>query len=156
MLDWNDLRHFLAVAREGSTLAAARALRVNQSTVHRHLSALEKELGCKLVERHPTGYRLTELGKELRVHAERMEESAAALERHIAASEKGMTGPIRVTCSTAVGHRLMKSDLLDRFNARYPRLKIELIMTERLVDLSKGEADIAIRGGEPTDEVPDR
>lgn len=152
MLDWNDLRHFLAVAREGSTLAAARALRVNQSTVHRHLSALEKELGCKLVERHPTGYRLTELGKELREHAERMEESAAALERHIAASEKGMSGPIRVTCSTAVGHRLMKSELLDRFKALYPRLKIELIMTERLVDLSKGEADIAIRGGEPTDE----
>ena len=156
MFDWNDLRHFLAVAREGSTLAAASALRVNQSTVHRHVSALEKELGCKLVERHPTGYRLTELGRELQVHAERMEESAAALERHIAASEKGMKGPIRVTCSTAVGHRLMKSGLLDRFNARYPRLKVELIMTERLVNLSKGEAEIAIRGGEPTDEVPDR
>ena len=152
MLDWDDLRHFLAVAREGSTLAAARALRVNQSTVHRHLSALEKELGCKLVERHPTGYRLTKLGRELKVHAERMEESAAALERHIAASEKGMKGSIRVTCSTAVGHRLMKSGVLDRFNARYPRLKVELIMTERLVNLSKGEADIAIRGGDPTDE----
>jgi DNA-binding transcriptional LysR family regulator len=152
MLDWNDLRHFLAVAREGSTLAAARTLRVNQSTIQRHLSTLEKELGCKLVERHPTGYRLTKLGKELKVHAERMEESAADLERHVAASEKGMTGPIRVTCSTAVGHRLMKSGLIDRFEARYPRLNIELIMTERLVDLSKGEADLAIRGGEPRDE----
>jgi DNA-binding transcriptional LysR family regulator len=61
-LDWNDLRYFLAVAREGSTLAAARALRVNQSTVHRRLVALEKLLGCALAERHPTGYRLTELG----------------------------------------------------------------------------------------------
>jgi DNA-binding transcriptional LysR family regulator len=52
MFDWNDLRHFLAVAREGSTLAAARKLRVNQSTVHRRLAALEKALGCSLVERH--------------------------------------------------------------------------------------------------------
>jgi DNA-binding transcriptional LysR family regulator len=102
--------------------------------------------------RRTTGYRLTELGRELQAHAERMEENAAALERHIAASEKGMTGPIRVTCSTAVGHRLMKSGHLDRFSARYPTLKVELIMTERLVNLAKGEADIAIRGGEPTDE----
>jgi DNA-binding transcriptional LysR family regulator len=152
MFDWNDLRHLLAVAREGSTLAAAKALRVNQSTVHRHLAALEKDLGCKLVERHPTGYRLTELGRQLQVHAERMEEGAAALQRHIASSDKGMIGCIRMTCSTAVGHRLMKSGLLGRFNKRYPGLKIELIMTERLLSLSKGEADVAIRGGEPTDE----
>ena len=120
------------------------------------MSALEKDLGCKLVERHPTGYRLTELGKELQVHAERMDESAAALARHIASSAKGMTGCIRVTCSTAVGHRLMKSGILDRFSARYPGLKVELIMTERLADLSKGEADIAIRGGEPSDEIAGR
>lgn len=152
MYDWNDLRHFLAVAREGSTLAAAKVLRVNQSTVHRHVSALERDLGCKLVERHPTGYRLTDLGKELRTYAERMDDSAAALERHVASSAKGMTGCIRVTCSTAVGHRLMKSGLVDRFTARYPGLKVTLIMTERLADLSKGESDIAIRGGEPTDE----
>jgi hypothetical protein len=99
MLDWNDIRHLLAVAREGSALAA-RALRVNQSAVDRHLSAIERELGCKLVGRHPTGYRLTELGKELKMHAERMEESAAALKRHIAASEKDMTGPIRLTWSS--------------------------------------------------------
>jgi DNA-binding transcriptional LysR family regulator len=153
MYDWNDLRHFLAVAREGSTLAAAKVLRVNQSTVHRHVSALERDLGCKLVERHPTGCRLTDLGKDLRAYAERMDESAAALERHVASSAKGMTGCIRVTCSTAVGHRLMKSGLVDRFSERHPGLKIALIMTERLADLSKGEADIAIRGGEPSDEA---
>lgn len=152
MFDWNDLRHFLAVARQGSTLAAAKALRVNQSTVHRHLAALEKALGCKLVERHPTGYRLTELGRQLQLHAERMEEGAAALQRHIASCDKGMVGCIRMTCSTAVGHRLMKSGLLDTFGKQHPHLKIELVMTERLLDLSKGEADIALRGGEPTDE----
>jgi DNA-binding transcriptional LysR family regulator len=152
MLNWNDLRHFLAVAREGSTLAAAKALRVNQSTVHRRLAALEKDLGCRLVERHPTGYRLTDLGRQLRTHAERMEENAGALERLVLASNKGMSGCIKLTCSTAVGHRLMKSGLLDAFCARHPELRIELLMTERLLSLSKGEADIAIRGGEPKDE----
>jgi DNA-binding transcriptional LysR family regulator len=152
MFDWNDLRHLLAVAREGSTLAAARFLRVNQSTVHRRISALEKHLGCKLVERHPTGYRLTDLGHELRAYAERMDEDAAALERHVASSAKGMTGCIRVTCSTAVGHRLMKSGLLDRFSERYPGLKVTLIMTERMANLAKGEADVAIRGGDPGDD----
>jgi DNA-binding transcriptional LysR family regulator len=153
MFDWNDLRHFLAVAREGSTLAAARKLRVNQSTVHRRLAALEKALGCSLVERHPTGYRLTELGHQLRSHAERIEEGVGAFQRLIAASDRGMVGRIRMTCSTAVGHRLMKSGLFDAFNNRHPGLTVELVMTERLLSLADGEADVAIRGGVPTDET---
>lgn len=153
MFDWNDLRHFLAVAREGSTLAAARKLQVNQSTVHRRLAALEKALGCSLVERHPAGYRLTELGAQLRSHAERIEDDVGALQRHIAGSDRGMIGRIRMTCSTAVGHRLMKSGLLDAFSKRYPGLKVEVIMTERLLSLADGQADVAIRGGVPTDET---
>ena len=63
-----------------------------------------------------------------------------------------MIGRIRMTCSTAVGHRLMKSGLFDAFNRRQPGLKVELVMTERLLSLSGGEADVAIRGGVPTDE----
>ena len=62
MFDWNDLRYLLAIAREGSTLAAAKALGVSQPTVQRRLAALEERIGRKLVEHHPTGYRLTELG----------------------------------------------------------------------------------------------
>ncbi len=58
MFDWNDLRYFLAVARTGSTIAASKALGVNQSTVQRRLAILEESVGCKLVERHPTGYQL--------------------------------------------------------------------------------------------------
>ena len=60
MFDWNDLRYFLAVAQHGSTLAAARALKVNQSTVQRRLTEFEQRIGRPLVRRHPTGYRLTE------------------------------------------------------------------------------------------------
>ena len=153
MFDWNDLRHLLAVAREGSTLAAARILRVNQSTVHRRLAALEKALGCAIVERRPTGYRLTEVGKQLRSYAERIENEAIALQRHAAASDRGMVGRIRMTCSTAVGQRLMKSGLLDGFGRRHPGLNVELIMTERLLSLSNGDADVAIRGGQPRDDA---
>ena len=153
IFDWSDLRYFLAVAREGSSLAAARVLRVNQSTVHRRLAELEKRLGCALVERHPTGYRLTESGKELQPYAERVEEAAGALQRHAATFDKGMKGTVRLTCSTAVAHRLMKSELLEEFHRRYPGIKVELLMTERVLDLSKGEADIAIRGGEAREEA---
>ena len=152
MFDWNDLRYFLAIARERSTLAAATALGVNQSTVQRRLVALEKHLGCALIERHPTGYRLTELGESLLPHAEIVEQAASSLQRHVASFDKGMRGTIRLTCSTAVAHRLMKSGVLDVFHTRYPGLKVELLMTERFLDLSKGEADVAIRGGEPGDQ----
>jgi DNA-binding transcriptional LysR family regulator len=153
IFDWSDLRYFLAVAREGSSLAAARVLRVNQSTVHRRLAELEKRLGCPLVERHPTGFRLTEYGKELQPYAERVEEAASAFQRHAATFDKGMKGTVRLTCSTAVAHRLMKSQLLEEFHRRYPGIKVELLMTERVLDLSKGEADIAIRGGEAREEA---
>ena len=65
MFDWNDLRYFLAIAHQGSTGAAARALGVNQSTVQRRLRTLEKGLGCVLAERHAAGYRLTAHGQIL-------------------------------------------------------------------------------------------
>lgn len=150
-LDWNDLRYFLAVAREGSTLAAARVLRVNQSTVHRRLAALEKLLSCALAERHPTGYRLTELGRQLQSHAEKVDASVGAFQRHVMALDKRMMGNIRLTCPTGAGHLLMTSQVLDSFHRRHPNLKVELLMTDRFVDLSKGGADIAIRGGQPKD-----
>jgi DNA-binding transcriptional LysR family regulator len=150
-LDWNDIRYFLAVAREGSTLAAARTLRINQSTVHRRLVALEKLFGCALAERHPTGYRLTELGKELRSYAEKVEDSVDALQRHVMSFDKSIKGTVRLTCPTGMGHLLMKSRVLDNFHSRHPELKVELLMTDRYFDLSKGEADVALRGGQPTD-----
>src|SRR6476620_7303982 len=106
MLDWNDVRHFLAVARHGSTLAAAKALGVNQSTVHRRLCELERRLGRRLVDRHPTGYRLTEVGKDLRALAERMETAAQDFERRAASSDADLIGTVRVTCPETVGYRI--------------------------------------------------
>jgi len=153
VFDWNDLKLFLAFARNGSTLAAAKALGVNQSTVHRRLAALEECLGRRLVERHLTGYRLTALGEELRPYAERVEEAAAAFERHLASCDQELTGKIRVTCPAAVADRLARTPLIDAFHARYPDLRVELVMSERFLDLAKGEADIAIRAGKSPDDA---
>lgn len=151
MLEWSDLRHFLAVARSGSTLAAAKVLAVSQSTVLRRISALESQLGRGLVQRHATGYRLTKLGAELRPFAERMEECVADLERHVAAGNPDLVGKVRVACPATAAHRIMKSGLLDAFQARHSGLRVEFVMTEEFVDLAKGEADLAIRQGAPQD-----
>ena len=151
MLDWNDLRHFLAVAHHGSTIAAAKVLGVNQSTVHRRLCELERQLGRRLVERHPSGYRLTPVGEELRPLAERIETAVQDLERRAVSSDADLVGTVRVTCPETVGYRMMKTPLLDAFRRRYPGLRIELLMVDRVLDLAKGEADIAFRTAPPQD-----
>jgi DNA-binding transcriptional LysR family regulator len=151
VFNWDDLRYFLAVARAGSTLAAAKALGTSQSTVHRRLAELEARIGRSLVTRKPTGYRLTELGEHLLPFAERVEEASATFERQLLATNSELTGTIRVTCASTLADRLARSPLIDAFHARYPDLRVELVITDRLLDLSKGEADIAIRLGEPHD-----
>lgn len=148
MFDWNDLRHFLAVARHGSTLAAAKALGVSQSTVHRRMDELERRVGRQLVTRNPTGYKLTELGEDLVTYATRVEEAALAFQRRIAAADTSLTGSVRVTCPEPVGIRLMQSTLLAKFSERFPGLRVEFVMSDKLLDLDKGEADVALRATE--------
>jgi DNA-binding transcriptional LysR family regulator len=145
VINWDDLKYLLAVARNGSTLAAGKVLGTSQSTVQRRLDALERQLGRQLVARHQTGYRLTELGKRMQAYAEGVEQAVAAFERGLAASDDKITGSVRVTCPEAVGYRLMRSPLIETFNQRYPELRVEFIMSDRLLDLAKGEADVAIR-----------
>jgi DNA-binding transcriptional LysR family regulator len=149
MFDWNDLKYFLAVASAGSTLAAAKSLRVNQSTVHRRLQELERRLGCELVRRHPTGYRLTELGEYVRAHATRVEAAAADFERSVSAKSSETRGTVKVTCPEALGSRLIGARLIEKFNARYPDVRIEFVMSDSILELGTGEADIAIRAKRP-------
>jgi DNA-binding transcriptional LysR family regulator len=153
MFDWDDLKHFLAFARNRSMLAAAKALGVNQSTVQCRLSELERRLGYQLIERHLGGYRLTELGEQLRPHAEGVEGAVAAFERQLASCDKELTGKPRVTCPTTVAQRFARSPLIEAFQARYPGLRVELVISDQYLDLSKGEADIAIRVGQSADET---
>ena len=152
-LGWDDLRYFLAFARAGSMQAAATTLGVNQSTVQRRIAELEGQIGRRLVERHLSGYRLTELGEELRPASEDVEAAVAAFERRLAACDKGLTGTVRLTCGSSVADRLRRTPLIDTFHARYPGLRVELVISDRHLDLSKGEADIAIRLGESWDEA---
>lgn len=152
MFDWNDLRHFLAVARHHSTLAAGRALKLSQSTVQRRLAELERRIGRQLVKRHPTGYRLTELGEEMLPYAERVEQAVLAFEQHLDAAKRDVLGVIRVTCPEPLVFRITQSSLLDRFHARYPGLRVEFVMSDKYLDLTKGEADVALRSGDTTDD----
>ena len=151
MFDWDDLRYFLAVARHGSTLAAARALKVNQSTVQRRLTELERRIGRKLARRHASGYRLTDLGREMVAHAEGVERAALAFEQHLGQTGRDAVGVIRVTCPEPIVFRITQSSLLDRFHARYPQFRVEFVMSDKYLDLSKGEADVALRSGDTDD-----
>jgi DNA-binding transcriptional LysR family regulator len=149
MFDWNDLRCFLAIARNGSIGTAAKALGVNQSTVQRRLRALEAGLNCALAERQPEGYRLTAHGQQLLSYAERVEGAVSALQRQSTTLDNKATGHVKLTSLVTIGQRIIKSGLLDQFHSHHPDITVELIMEQRALDLSKGEADIAIRGGNP-------
>lgn len=152
MFDWNDLRYLLAVARQGSTLAAARELGVNQSTVHRRIAELERRLALRLVHRHPTGYRLTEIGEQLLPVFAGVEESVAELRRAVLGLQHELAGTVRLTCPEPVLSRIVASGFVDRFHDRYPGLRIEFVIGDRFVDLSAGDADVAFRSGEGSDE----
>jgi len=154
MFDWNDLTYFLAVARHGSTIAAGKALGLSQSTVHRRLSELERRLGHKLVTRHTTGYRLTAFGEALLPYAEHVEAAIKALERHVGDAAHDVAGIIRVTCPEPIVYRM--TALIDRFHAKHPTLRVEFVTSDRYLDLSKGEADVAFRSGDTDDELVGR
>lgn len=154
MFDWNDLKYFLAVARHGSTIAAGKALRTSQSTVHRRLSALEKGIGRKLVTRAATGYCLTDFGKELRPYAECIEAAVRDLERRVTDKEGDRSGVIRVTCPEPIVNRMMP--LIERFHTLHPKLRVDFVMSDRYLDLAKGEADVAFRSGDTDDELVGR
>ena len=152
MFNWDDLRHLIAVSREGSTLAAARSLGVNQSTVHRRLAELEKGIGLTLMKRYPSGYRLSELGETLIDHVLGVETAVATLEQKVQALKLDLKGVIRLTCPEPTVPRIMATGLFDRFHARYPELQVEFVTSDRYLDLNKGDADVAFRSGEPVDD----
>ena len=154
MFDWNDLKYFLAVARHGSTIAAGKALGASQSTVQRRLVELETRIDRKLVIRTPDGYRLTDVGQDLLPYAERIETMVRDLERHVTDAGYDDSGVIRVTCPEPIVQRM--TPLIARFHASHPTLRVEFVMSDRYLDLSKGEADVAFRSGDTDDELVGR
>lgn len=146
MLNWNDLKYFVATAQSGSTLGAARVLKVNQSTVQRRLVELEDRLKLRLVERLPSGYRLTPEGKAVLESAEAVADAIARFERNCAEAAHAST--LRLTCPESIADRLARSGILARFEAKHPSLRVEFVLADRYVDLAKGEADVAFRSGD--------
>ena len=141
--DWNDLRYFLAIHREGTLAAAARRLRVQHSTVGRRLESLEKALGASLFTRTPDGFLITEAGAAILALAENAERSLTAIEQRVAGTDERLAGVVRVTTSEALSGFLVRH--LAELHTRHPGLIVEVLSGNRSFDLSRGEADIALR-----------
>jgi DNA-binding transcriptional LysR family regulator len=151
MFSWDDLKPFLAVARTGSALAAAKSLGVNQTTVARRLAALEEALGERLFERQQSGAQLTDAGQELMAPAERVEAAALALEEKITARRRRLSGVVRVSAAESTANILL-TPALASFREQHPDIAIEMHVDDRPDDLNGDEADVAIRAGQkPTD-----
>lgn len=149
MTDWDDIRLFLELAREGSLSAAARRLKVDHSTVARRVTALEKRLDLRLFDRLARGYVLTEEGEALLGTAERMETEALALQRQ-ASGRPALQGDVRVSTSPMLASLFLAPRLAD-FRISHPDIRIALSGNNRVVDLSRREADIALRLTKPSE-----
>ncbi|OJY23032.1 MAG: LysR family transcriptional regulator [Myxococcales bacterium 68-20] len=144
MLDWDDLRFFLALSRHGTMSAAARSLRVAQPTVGRRIAAFEKRLGARLFTRSPTGWALSPTGRRLLAHAERIEHEILAAETVAAGRDEGLEGKIRVTASEWLVRSVL-GPALAPFAALNPGLTLDIIADARHLNLARREADLAVR-----------
>jgi DNA-binding transcriptional LysR family regulator len=146
MLDWDDLKTFLAISRHGTLSAAARALKVSQTTMGRRLDHLHGRAGATLLDRTPTGFRLTSTGAAILGEVERMEDAALSLERTISGEDQRLEGLVRVTTVDALAAHILTAGLKPLRDA-HPGIVIEMITDNRSLSLARREADIAVRLG---------
>ncbi|EJL84823.1 transcriptional regulator [Herbaspirillum sp. CF444] len=156
---WELYRSFLAVLNEGSLSAAARSLGLTQPTIGRHVDALEQAVGFALFTRSQHGFMPTEAALSLQPYAESLASTTAALMRAASAhggkdaSARGIVrGTVRITASEVVGAEILPS-ILVRLKRAHPELVVELALSNRVEDLLRREADIAVRMLRPTQEV---
>lgn len=155
-MDWDDLKILLALSRKGSARAAAQQLGVANSTVTRRLDDMERDLGARLFDRTPEGYRITQVAEDLLPVAENVEEMLLAAEREVSGKDRELKGLIRLTLPTATGLSVLMRRLA-RFADDYPGIELEIITSADSLDLGRREADIAIRlfraGNSPPDNL---
>ena len=151
MFNWDDVRYFLTLHRQGTLAAAGAALALDPTTVGRRLVKLEEGLGARLFDRTPTGYVLTEAGHRLLPRAERIEREALGVERDVAGEDQKLEGVVRLTATEMLTTRFIAPHLR-RFRERYPEIQLELHCTNLDVNLARREADIALRLARPTQE----
>ncbi len=143
-MDWDDLKIFLAVARMGSVRGAAVELDVNQSTVSRRIAAFEKSIGHQLFEKQPTGYLITSAGEEILANVERIEEEVSAISRQLFRRQPDLSGPLKVALPVPLAINFLMPEIA-RFTTKYPSIHLDLAVSSGNTNLSKREADIAIR-----------
>lgn len=144
MIDWDDVRYFLAVARGGSVRAAAEQLGVNHSTVIRRVAQLEERLGAQMFEKLPSGYRLTDAGEDVLEFADQMKASSQQLETRVFGRDQGVRGLLRVTLPPFLATHLLMPDFAE-FARLHPDIEIEVLSTGEVANLTNREADVAVR-----------
>jgi DNA-binding transcriptional LysR family regulator len=144
MIDWDDVRYFLAVARGGSVRAAAERVGVNHATVLRRIGQLEERLGAQMFEKLPSGYRLTEAGEEVLEFADQMEASSHLLETRVFGRDQSVRGLLRITMPPPLATHLLMPDLAD-FARLHPDIEMEILPSGELANLTNREADVALR-----------
>ena len=149
-MNWDDVRVFLAVARAGQILGAARRLGLNHATVSRRVAALEEALGAKLFQRLTTGTELTPAGQRFLPVAERMETDMIAVRADLASEGDEIAGPVRIGAPDGFGVAFLASRL-GELTARHRDLTIQLVPVPRSFSLSRREADIAITVERPAE-----
>ena len=144
MIDWDDVRFFLAIARGGSVRAAAKQLGVNHATMLRRVAHLEGRLGAQLFERFPSGYRMTGAGEEVLGLAEQMEASSNKLEARVLGRDQDVRGLLRVTMAPTIATHLLMPDFAE-FTRLHPEVEMSILSQDEPVNLTNREADVAIR-----------
>jgi len=147
-MEWDDLKHFLAVARSGSLTEAARALKASAATVGRHIEALETRLGARLFEHRSTGYVLTELGRSIMIRAEQAEAAVLAVEREVQGVDRRLSGKVRVATTEDIS-AMVVVPALPEFRAQHQGIEIEILGRIDLSNLTRRDADIALRTVRP-------
>ena len=148
MYDWNDLRYFLELSRQGKLVRAAARLHVDHTTVSRRITALEKQLDVRLFDKSPSGYQLTDAGQRLLPLAEQIESASHRLYQDIAGKDARLGGTVRVAAPEALGTQVIARHVA-AFRRQHPDIEIELVAETRRMSLSKREADIAISFSRP-------
>ena len=148
-MDWDKLRVFHAVAEAGSFTHAGEILNLSQSSVSRQVSSLEQSLNVPLFHRHARGLKLTETGETLYATARDVFAKVAIAESLVSEARDKPQGPLRITTTVAFGS-IWLTERLKEFIEHYPDIQVTLIVAEDELDLSMGEADVAIRMTPPT------
>ncbi|MBR9842999.1 MAG: LysR family transcriptional regulator [Rhodobacteraceae bacterium] len=146
---WDDLRVFLAVAREESLSAAGRRLKVDPATVGRRVARLETDMGAPLFVKSPSGYAMTDAGQRLLVHAVRIEQSLEEATEEMSGSGGGMSGQIRIGAPDGAANYLLPQ-VCAQIAQENPDLEIQIVALPRVVNLSKREADLVVAVSPPT------